>query len=188
VNGSGFFVNFAGMRTPPAILGPGRFRLLLPAILPVIMLAGLLAACQQDEVCEELTANPLRIGFYLPSENGQAQTAIIDSLTVFGLDRPGEPIYDNRALVSRIELPLDPLADTCGFVLIFPEQTDTLILTYQRELSLLSVECGFAMFFELEQVWSTGNVIMVIEKNNHTVSNSQDEHLKVFVSAPADGS
>lgn len=172
------------MRTLPAIIGPGRFRFYLP----VILLAGLLAACQQDEVCGELTANPLRIGFYLPSENGQAQTAIVDSLTVFGLDRPGELIYDNRALVSRIELPLDPLGDTCGFVLIFPEKTDTLILTYQRELSLISVECGFAMFFELEQVWSTGNVIMVIEKSNHMVSNSLDEHLKVFISAPADGS
>jgi hypothetical protein len=182
VNRSGFFLTFARMRTLAANSRPCRLRIFLP----VILLAGLLTACQQDEVCGELTSNPLRIGFYLPSENGQAQTAILDSLTVVGLDRPGEFIYDNRAMVSRIELPLDPRGDTSGFVLKFPEQNDTLVLHYRRELSLISVECGFAMLFELDEVWSSGNVILVIEKNNPLVSNSPDEHLKVFISAPAD--
>jgi hypothetical protein len=155
-------------------------------VLPGLIL--MLNACQQDEVCEELTSNPLRIGFYQITENGTSQTALIDSLTVYGLGGTGEYIYDNRFNVSRIELPLDPTGNTCGFVLMFPGQSDSLFVNYQRELNLLSIECGFSMFFELEQVWSATNVISVIEIHESLVSNSPDEHLKVFIPAPADGS
>ncbi|MFO7998321.1 MAG: DUF6452 family protein [Bacteroidales bacterium] len=155
-----------------------------PALFAALMVL-FLAGCQQEEVCEELTSNPLRIGFYMPSESGQSVTALIDSLTVFGLNRPEDAIYNKQSAVSRIELPLDPGRDSCAFVLQFPEMSDTLFLFYQRELTLLSVECGFVMFYDLERVESTRHVITGIQVNINQVTNSFDEHLKVIVPAPA---
>lgn len=174
-----FFLTFASMEFP--LREAGFFRPTVFAALMVLFLAG----CQQEEVCEELTSNPLRIGFYMTSESGQSLTALIDSLTVFGLNRPEDAIYDKQSAVSRIELPLDPGRDSCAFVLQFPEMTDTLFLYYQRELTLLSVECGFIMFYDLERVELTRHVITGIQVNVNQVTNSLDEHLKVIVPVPA---
>jgi hypothetical protein len=157
-------------------------RLLLFAFL----LGVLLPACQDQEVCEELGSNPLRIGFYHPGGEGQAGSAVLDSLSVYGLGGTGDSIYNNRRNVSRIELPLDISQDDCRFVLVFPGMVhDTLLLRYVRHPRLLSAECGFDLFFDLQEAGATGHYIFAIETVNNQVTNTLDEHIKVFI-APSD--
>ncbi len=141
------------------------------------------SACVDDEICEEATANPLRIGFYAPGELEPVQRPI-DSLTVFGVGRPDSMIYDNAYSVFLAELPLNPNRDTTAFVLEFPLQTDTLMVVYQRELNLISVECGFAMFFELEGIQNTENFITSTTISISEVINTFDEHIQILVPAP----
>ncbi len=141
------------------------------------------SACTNDEVCEEATANNLRIGFYAPGETEPVQRPI-DSLTVFGLERPDSMIYDNAYSVLLAELPLDPNNDTTTFVLEFPTETDTLTVTYQRNLNLISVECGFAMFFDLEGMENTENFIVSTTILISEVTNTFDEHIQILVPEP----
>ncbi len=136
-------------------------------------------SCTDDEVCEEVTANELRIGFYI--ENQETETrAILDSLTVFALERPDSLIYNKQNNVSVIELPLNPHNDQSTFVLDFNFITDTIRLSYTREEHFISVECGFTMFFEINEVAYTTNLIRSLTTPNTYVTNTFDEHFKVY--------
>jgi hypothetical protein len=142
-----------------------------------------LASCQNNEVCEDAAANPLRIGFYLPIiTNGNPTAYTVDSLTVYGVGRPDSLIYDNRKSVRSIEVPLNPTTDRTGFVFIFPENiTDTLWVEYEPELNFISAECGFAMFFDIEQVSHTTKRISTFQINQYLVTNSLEEHIKILL-------
>ncbi len=157
----------------------------LQALKLLVLLAGLfgLAGCQNDEVCEETTANKLRLGFYTPViTSGSPTPYTIDSLSVYGVGRPDSLIYNNRKTVRSIELPLNPTANRTGFVLIFPENiTDTLWVDYQTELNFISAECGFTMFFDIEQVSHTNNRISFFQINQNLVTNSLEEHIKILL-------
>lgn len=173
-----YFLIFAGMGKYACTFGPGIACMTLACCLLI------LTACQDDDVCGEHTSNPLRIGFFHLEDN---QPAVVDSLTVYGTGGTGEYIYDNRRNVSRIELPLDPGNDACGFVLHFPGYSDTLYLSYEREVVFISVECGFTMYFEIGEAWSTSSFIRLVETHETLISDSRDEHLKIFIPAVSDG-
>jgi hypothetical protein len=148
-------------------------------ILLVVAALGL-PSCQQDELCEDLTENPLRAGFYRSTDDG-SQLLAVDSITVYGLNRPNDSIYNNQLNVLRMELPLDPARDSSAFVLHFPEATDTIWLTYERTTILVSVECGFAMHFQIQEAHYTTNFIETLEISDSQVINTADEHLKIFI-------
>lgn len=160
----------------------------LPAVVPalaVCLLVLFFAACREDEVCEELTANDLRIGFYVAGEE-DGEWTVIDSLRVTVPEKPGEPVYDHLELVSVLELPLNPSTGSTTFVIDFYHTKDTLHVFYERETRLISVECGFTMFFHILDTDCTNHYIeSLVEVNNH-VTNTLDEHLKAFIPGPAD--
>ncbi len=146
-----------------------------------------ISGCQESIVCEDATSASLRAGFYALTENGQtASTMAIDSLTVYGTGRPDDKIYDNRKQVLRIELPVNPATDSTSFVFVFPGYTDTLWVIYDRNPHLISVECGFTMFYDIHMVGHTNNYITITDINTNLVSNTLDEHIQIFIPAPAD--
>ncbi len=152
-----------------------------------ILTAMIPSGCQQDIVCEEATDAPLRIGFYTIAEDGQTATTSVDSLTIYGVGRPDAKIYDNRKNVVRIELPVNPTDDSTSYVFIFPEHTDTLWIEYSRSPHLISVECGFTMFYEIKNTLNTNHQVVRSDINNNLVSNTLDEHIQIFIPAPANG-
>ncbi len=166
----------------------GKFFRRLPSMIRFWVIAGsllLFFGCAADEVCEEATANNLRLGFYLLGQDDSTWT-VIDSLRVF---IPGEPktfLYENLSEVSVLELPLNINADNSAFVIDFFHVKDTLWFNYNRETHFVSVECGFTMFFEITDMTYTTNHIQHISENITYVTNSLDEHYKVYIT-PAIG-
>ena len=145
----------------------------------------LLPGCQEEVVCEDATATKLRIGFYNKPATGSSTPATIDSLTVYILSSQQDTVYDNRKNVSRIELSLNPNEDISSFVFTFPEATDTFHVHYDRKLHLISVDCGFTMFYSLEELQTTNHRIIQHEITNNLVSNTIDEHIKIYFPAVA---
>lgn len=143
----------------------------------------LITACTDDEVCEEVTANDLRIGFYISGQETETRAAF-DSLTVMAIENPDSLIYNKQNNVSVIELPLNPHSNQCSFVIDFYFNSDTIHITYTREEHLISVECGFTMFFNINEIQHTTNLIESIYQYNNYVTNSFDEHLKVYFPDP----
>lgn len=175
-----FFVIFAGMTTH--FFKPALRRLIVTG---TYMLLLLLFSCQQQEVCEEATDSSLRIGFYSTDDNNNEISLSVDSLSVYGIGRSDSLIYNNQRNVSRIELPLDATHEACGFVLVFEEHTDTLMLNYTHDLNLVSVECGFVLFYKLNEASHTLHHILRTEVIFDEVTNSLDEHIKIHLPAPA---
>lgn len=144
----------------------------------------LFSACTDDQPCEEATANRLRIGFYIAGQETET-IAVVNSVSVYALDETARYlIYDNQNNVSVIELPLNPLEDHCAFVLSFGESRDTLWFQYAREEHLISIECGFTLFFDISEVKYTTHFLEALVKNNSYVTNSFDEHIKVYFPDP----
>ena len=149
----------------------------------LMLTALLLSACQDDEVCEEVTANPLRIAFYLAGQEEETRVPL-DSLTIYAIGRPSDRIYDRESNVSLIEVPLNPNENTSGFVLAFEHTNDTIILDYSHDVHLISVECGFTMFYDITDVVYTTNQLTSLAIANNRVTNTFDEHIQVFIPDP----
>lgn len=148
----------------------------------VAMLVGVFVACQTETVCEDATASMLRMRFYTQNEAGESTPISIDSLTIYGIEKSQEKIYNNRKSVAMAELPLNPGANQSGFVLVFPgEVHDTLLINYDRELNLISVECGFSMFYEIRELTNSFHALSAAEIINTLISNTFDEHLQIFL-------
>jgi|LSQX01.1.fsa_nt_gb hypothetical protein len=143
----------------------------------------LLGSCQNDELCEEATSNPLRMGFYLPTvTDGSPTTYTLDSLSLYGSGRPDSLLYDNTKSVRSIEVPLNPASGTTGFVFTFPgEITDTLWVAYTHSLNFVSAECGFTMFYEIQEVTHTNARIHSIQLPQTLVNHSLEEHIKILL-------
>lgn len=176
-----FFVNFALMALTWKKCGTDTATLLLQGV----MFLFLCASCGETTVCEDATATTLRIGFYSSSGNSQATASAVDSITVYAIGRDNDRIYDNQKDVMRIELPLNPGADSTGYVFKFPGATDTIWTVYERNLHLISVDCGFTMFYDIQDFRPTSHFIYTHEISRNLVSNTLDENIKLFYSAPA---
>ncbi len=161
---------------------PQRFFLKHVLLWSKLLLAcAVFTGCQENVVCEDATATKLRINFYRLVNNGPAIAATVDSLTIYSMPHASESIYDNRKNVGRVELPLNPGEDTSTFVFEFPGGSDTLKFSYERILHLISVDCGFTMFYELNMVAITNHTISLHEISTNLVSNTLDEHVKIFL-------
>lgn len=161
------------------------FPLLLLPLIVVAILA--LPSCQQDELCEELTNNPLRVGLYRIIENDTLLSPVL-ILKVYGVgmnDTIEENlIYNQEPGAQIMELPLNPSQDSTGFVIVFPRATDTLWVTYQRTTHLVSVDCGFVEHYSLLTTSVTENYILGLETLNPQIINTADEHLQILLPAP----
>lgn len=162
-------------------------RPIIPGLAPLLLLL-LLSSCLPVENCEESAANPLRIGFYETVANtGQPRAYAIDSLTVFGVNRPDSLLYDNRKNVRTIEVPLNPSTDSTGFVVVFPANViDTLWIRYLRQPVLVSADCGFTMYYEINQVTHTSRGIQSSQIFQPFVRNTLEEHLRIIINSGPD--
>jgi hypothetical protein len=136
------------------------------------------SSCDSSDICRENTDVPLRIGFYDINDN--SVTTVIDSVSVFGLGREDSLIYDNARSVSRLELPLDSSKDTTIFIFKFPLNQDTITIINTRKITLISVGCGFATFYKVNEVYFSKNVIEEIFIQNADIRNDLNEHFKIF--------
>ncbi len=144
-------------------------------------------SCLNEEVCEDVATVPVRVGFYEVDTASTTPAKIsLDSLTLYGLGKDSI-IYNNQLNVSQVEFPLNSIRDSCAFILRMPDVEglsvypyDTLWFYYRRIPNLISMDCGFVTFYDLTSVTYTTNHIdsLVIEDSN--VSNSIDEHIKIF--------
>ncbi|MBS4013739.1 MAG: hypothetical protein KGZ97_08265 [Bacteroidetes bacterium] len=151
-------------------------------ILILALIPKMFSSCDSSEICRENTETPLRVGFY--NKDDFSATAIVDSITVYGLGREDSLIYDNAKNVTRVELPLNNAKDTTSFVLIFPQNQDTITIIYSRKITLLSVGCGFTTFYTLSKAQSTKNEIFNSDIQNSNVINDLNEHIKVYITVP----
>ena len=139
--------------------------------------------CGVEADCEQGMVNRVRMVFWKRHDvTGQLQQVQVDSITVYGINAQENPIYDNRRRLRSIELPLQPLADSTGFVLQFPgSQLDTIWIKHWYQFHLLSPECGFTVFFNITGLNHTTRTISHFSIIQPFVSNTLEEHISLVI-------
>lgn len=152
-----------------------------------------MASCLNEEVCEDVEVLPVRIGFYQLDTTATVPPRLtLSTLSVGGLGVENL-LLDSAANISQISIPLNSITDSCAFVLRMPDVlgnttnlNDTIWFNYTRQPVLISMDCGFVTFYNIQRVRHTNNIIDSLVVDDSNVRNTLNEHIKIFpVSAAA---
>lgn len=144
-------------------------------MLVVLLLAGL-AACT-PEACFEETSAFVKATFY---DKTSDEASPPDSLTLYGMNRDSLKIYDRKAGVRPALFPLDASAQTCSFIIKINGIPDTIQFFYTSYPHLLSVECGYTFFHNIDTLYYTENNIDHIYISKKNISTVNEENIRIF--------
>ena len=155
-------------------------------LLPVLLLAGSLLACEAEESCVSQATNRLVPGFYLLNEKGEAVTGaynfeevrVLGSDSIFYRSSLGTIGKDQKIIypgLAGLNLALNPQADSTIFVFEYDTRSDTLAVRYQRTFRMISPDCGLEIkFSDLEVFRHTFDSVQVINKELQEIATSFD--------------
>lgn len=147
--------------------------------LGLILFAGIIAyltSCTPGS-CFEKTDSLLDVSFYVFSTK---KAKAPDSLTVFGLGFDTNRIYSATKGIKIASLPLNSATDNSVFILKIDNLTDTLSVSYSSYPHLISKECGYTYYHDIDNVIHSHNAIDSIWINKKTVTNLNEENLRIY--------
>lgn len=145
----------------------------------LVLLAGIIASltsCTPGS-CFEKTDSLLDVSFYV-SATRKAQAP--DSLTVFGMGFDTNRIYSASKAIKVASLPLNSATDNSQFIVRINNLTDTLSVFYSSYPHLISKECGYTYYHDLDSVFYSRNAIDSIWINKRTVTNENEESIRIY--------
>ena len=148
----------------------------LLCLIVLALIIRLLYSCTSSACLGETTAY-LKAGFY---QSGTGKPYTPDSVTVYGIGLNGNMLYNKATKLSSIWLPLDASSGTCGFIMKINNITDTLSFTYSGYPYLISKECGYTFFFNLDSCIWKGSIIDTINIRNKKITIFNDENIRIF--------
>ena len=102
-----------------------------------------------------------------------------DSLTMYGIGN--DSIRYKKALkVQPALIPLNPSGEECRFVIRINGITDTISFSYSTFVHLISKECGYTYYHNLDSVNSTLNNIDSIFINQRIVTNLNGTNISIY--------
>ncbi len=149
---------------------------LLTNILVASGLILLLVSCS-PESCFEETESYLKASFY---DNITKNRLAPDSITLFGLGLDTLKIYDNTKKPTTLLLPLNTETGNCSFVLAINDFTDTIKFIYNSFPHLISKECGFTFYHNLDSISYTTNAIDYIFVNKSNITTINEENIRIY--------
>jgi hypothetical protein len=142
-------------------------------ILPVLFLYSI--ACT-PQGCDEETQATVNGTFY---RTGTGTSQAPDSVTLFGLGKDTNLIYDNARDERIIKIPLDAGSDTSRFVMMINDSYDTVTFIYTSYTHLVSKACGFTFYHVLDTIINNRDTInyYII---NRDVTTIYKENIRIF--------
>jgi len=135
-----------------------------------------LISCSQDTCLEDTT--PLLVATFYQTGSDIIRTA--DSITIYGIGKEDDKIYNSAKGISLIELPLDASTEGCGFVMKINTVTDTVRFTYTNYPHIISRACGIVFFHNLTSYKVSGSKVDTIIFRNSNITSSNEENIRIF--------
>ena len=145
-----------------------------------ILLSVLLLVVHSCDIgsCFEETESYLKASFY---NNETKKPGSPDTLTVYGLNRDTAKLYDNALNVEHALFPLNASTTSCSFIVIINGVTDTIEFQYSSYPHLISKECGYTFYHQLDtEPKLTNHAIKDIYTSNKTITNLNVENIRIF--------
>jgi hypothetical protein len=128
--------------------------------------------------CLDETEAYLKISFFkVSTEKLQAP----DSLTVYGLNKASEKIYNKSTGVLQAHLPLNNSAEFSEFIIRINGISDTVKFIYSSFPHLISKECGYSFYHTLDttRIYSK-NEIKGMKVWNGNITNLNEENIRIY--------
>lgn len=146
----------------------------------IILISGLyysLISCTPLTCFEDTEAN-IKASFY---DNTTKLMRAPDSITIYGLDMETNKLYDNVKKVQPALFPLNASTSLSTFIIIINGKTDTISFSYNSYPHLISKECGYSFFFNLDsEPVHTFNILKYIYRNNSNITTVNEENIRIY--------
>jgi hypothetical protein len=148
----------------------------LSYLIALLAAAAVLTGSCAEQACLDETVAEVKAFFY---KTGTGKSQAPDSITLFGMGRDTSRIYDKAENQTYIKLPLDPGSVQCTFILKINDITDTVTFLYSSYPHLVSAECGFTYFHNLDTVTGKQSDIDFIIINRN-ITTTDEENIRIF--------
>jgi hypothetical protein len=137
----------------------------------------LLISCTPGS-CFEETESYLKASFY--TGNDIKILTAPDSVTIYGLDKSNK-MYNRAPKIEHALLPLNASTPECTFIIKINGIADTVKFTYTSYPHLISKECGYTFYHQLDTVrYYSKHIIKNIYSGNQTITTLNVENIRIF--------
>ena len=150
------------------------YHFILFCILPLTSLY--LASCSTGSCLEETEAR-VKATFYSMETN---KALAPDSVSLYGINMDTLKIYDKSEKLKSVEFPLYAAETDRKLVLRINGVNDTIEFSYNSYTALLSKECGYTFFYNLDTVFYSGNIIKSISIVKNSITTFNEENMRIF--------
>jgi hypothetical protein len=150
-------------------------------LFPAIVIFFFVVACTKPP-CEKSGSVQLNANFYRNANNTVKDT-LVDSVTlVLGVNLDTVVYEANTTKTQSLSFPLSMNSDTSRVVIVFDQQvSDTLTFVVKRDLTMVSHECGFVYYFNIDEVQTTNNKIKSVWVSKELVEYGTKENIKIYL-------
>jgi len=128
--------------------------------------------------CFEDTEAFIKASFY---DNTTKLMLAPDSITIYGLNMETNKLYNNVKKVQPALLPLNPSSASSTYIIIINGRKDTISFSYNSYPHLISKECGYSFFFNLDaDPVHTFNALKYIYRNNSNITTVNEENIRIY--------
>jgi hypothetical protein len=152
-----------------------KIYLTISAFLIVISLL-LIISCTPGSCFEETNAY-VKASFYL---NSTGKLLAPDSLTIYGEGMDSVKIYTRAPKVTLANIPLNSSVESCSLIFIINGINDTITFSYSSYPHLISKECGYTFYHNIEMPSFTKNIIDTIIMRKSTITTINEENLLIY--------
>lgn len=129
------------------------------------------------EACFEETESFLKGNLYSYSTK---KILAADSLSLWGSNSGTSFVYNNALKLSKVLFPLDASSVTSSFVIKINGVTDNIEITYTSYPHLISKECGYTFYHNIETITFTKNIIDSVHISKHTITTINEENIQIY--------
>ena len=153
-------------------------RISVPGFAVIIISCFCLLLCSCLEIaCIDETEAYVKADFYSFSTG---QQIIPDSLTLYGIGKNADKIYDKAKITPPALLPLRDSTDYSIFIIRINGVTDTLEFRYWSYPHLVTKECGYTFYHYIDTIYYTKHVIDSISKKYENVTTLDGENISIY--------
>jgi len=152
---------------------------IIRCLFSVLLITGFISVAIScaPEACFEETNSYLKASFYSDSTK---KLLAPDSVTLAGSNQPDNKIYDKSAGVQPALIPLDASSGICTFKISINGVADTIEFRYTSFPHLISKECGYTFYHNLDTFFYTRNTIDYIYRSSNSITTANEENIRIF--------
>jgi predicted nucleic-acid-binding Zn-ribbon protein len=148
-------------------------------ILSAAILTGLIIvtySCTPGACFDDITAY-MKASLFLDSTEKQVAP---DSLSLMGAGRETTKIYDAKTNLKQALIPLDASSANSSFLIGINGVYDTLTVWYSTFLHLISKDCGYTFYYNLDSLLTTNHKINRITITKNSVTTLSEENIRIY--------